>query len=236
MSFLIHIPGCARLDLAAFEQLGLGDLVGGDVPAIMTAVPGPEGLGAMAMYGDPIQLPPMKYLPDQQTWRPARPDPARCLPAARFFLGKYDTKPIDPQSLKRAKQWPGEFVTLSDGKQWLIPTARQLPHVWGLGDDGEFLKRPKHDFKAFCDKSESLFAHFLYDLPEDLTPENPTAITFRDGFVFACQALALNYHVDREVVDFLDLLDDETGSALIKASLEFELIMRTMNEKKNVMV
>jgi hypothetical protein len=225
MSLLFYFPESTGPGEHLFRSAGLESLLGdGKAPDCTDPKPGPDGKqGCFATLGDVMTIPDLGYLPNRQSWRPARPCPKSSLPAGRFWLGRFNDLPVAPPSLARDKQYASQAVKLADSQAWMIPIARQLPHVWGLAENGEFAPRPREEFAAFCLRSESIYEHLT----------NGGSMSLSEAWGYACAALALNYRVTPDMVDFLALIDTVCGPNLIAATVEMEAIITATEQKKS---
>lgn len=225
MSYLLYIPGVRGAGFPEFQTLGLGDTLDGSLPTVTSAQPGPDGgTGVFCAWGTLLDQPTLQYLPERQEWRAARPDKEHGLAAGRYWVGREKGRAILPATLYRGQNYPSQSVTLADGQVWDIPVARQLPHCWGLNEEGEFARRPRGEFAAFCQRSEAIFRELVSGGGE---------VTLSDSFAYGCAALALNYRLTADLIDFLGLIDDTTAAPLLGATIELEVIRKVEDEKKN---
>jgi hypothetical protein len=216
MSYLIYIPGARGAGPAEFAALGLEDLVKDGMPTVIGPQAGPDGgQGCICTFGDPLMMPAIQYLEDRQKWRPARP--TKGLAAGRYWLGAFNDGACQADPLVRGRLFKGRIVRLSDGQEWLVPIAQSLPHIHGLNEQGDFERRPCKEYVDVCGRAISLY--------EDLVvgEDGSGKLTIGDGFEFAAMILAVQYRVNADIVDFLDLLDDDAMGRVIGAALEIEL-------------
>lgn len=219
--YLIWVPE-TNLPQGHLATLGLESLLRGDKPMHSELAKGPtDGRGTLYYWGMTASG---CYRADTQRWAAAKPNPVLDLPAGRFWIGT-DGAPPTPADLALPRQLQGIPVELRDRHRWLVPEARLLPHVWGLGDDGQFAQRTLPEYDAFCrlaERSKACIA--AYNPDEDLR--------LVDGWTFAVMALGLNYRVNEDVVDFLGLLDQPTALAVILATLGQPIIDTVESDQK----
>lgn len=215
MSYLLYLPGVKTGGDDAFARLGLYELIKDGGPHVMHG-PGPDGShGLFASWGT-IETPPdLTWREGEQVWR--------SIEDGRYWLGKSATKKVDPLTIARTPQRIGGAVVLGDGQEWLIPVAKLLPHRWGMGGK----RIPKDKFEAFCQCSAAIYGRL-----KTAPPDENVRIPFDEGWALACAGLAINYHVNEQVVDFLELVDDECFTPLASTIIQGEEIDEVEEQKK----
>lgn len=224
--YLVYVPG--RVTPAILPTLGLGGLTADGNPISVESPDGPAGPGAIFAWlhpSRPAAVSSLAYQPARQRWEAAKPDVDAGLTAGRYWLGADLESPVTPQDVARDKQYAGIGVPLRDGQRWTVPAARQLPHVWGLGDDGKFAQRAAPGFEGFCRSAERFYAAWQTRDPEQ-------DFKLADAWAYCCEALAVNYRVNEHVVSFLDLIDGETATAIAFATIEIDLIAAVEADQK----
>jgi hypothetical protein len=132
---------------------------------------------------------------------------------------------VTPADLARNRQLPGLPVKLQDGQEWLIPIAKQLPHKIELDADGEPVRRILGRYAAFYAEAGK-----YYDLLRGYRSGEP--LTIAGAFAFAVEALALNYRINRDVADFLELFTEENILWTIGATFELSELDAIAAQKK----
>lgn len=216
MSYLLYLPGVTTGGDDAFARLGLYDLVKDGGPFCSHGAGPDGGHGLLAAWGSVEEMPELTWREETQEW----------LEVGAYWLGK-NGRAIEPRTLARATQKAGIWVELADGKRWLIPVARQLPHLWGVGADGEPGRTPAKPFAEFCATSRRVYETFAGSAPGE-----GLAFTDADGWKYVCQALAINYHVNPNVVSFLGIIDDDAFVRVLTATIEIDIAREVESQKK----
>lgn len=229
---LFYVPGGLqggnRLELLV--KVGLGFLAKESVSWTDIAAAGPDG-GQGLVYT--INSNDQELRIDSPTniegcdWQPAWIDEANGLPAGRYWLGRVRGKPVPPASLARSRQFPGENLTLADGNEWLIPIARRLPMNHGLDAQGRFSRVPKPEHCDYFEQAERMLAEVFTAVESD-----QDRVSIQDANSFAVKAIAKNYLVNRDVVAWLGLLDDECLGRITQIAIDLKNIIQYVREKK----
>lgn len=191
--FQIYLPGCTDQNPQHLVDAGLGGLASG--MDFMPEGVGPDGKGGSILAWRKPTDQRMGYKPQEQTWLPA----VTCgdLISGRYWVGIWNDRPPTPADLLRPYAHKGTYVTLGDGKQWLIPEAEKLPADMIRADDGTWrflVQRQYHDFYLESLRWRQWWAG------------SPTGFAYADVADFAELALGLNYRITTEVVSHLRLL------------------------------
>lgn len=213
------------------QQKGLGHAFVRTVTSRATdAGPG----GAAGVLVSALDLP-IHYSPDKQTWRR--------LPTTDIWFGWDAT--VGPDKYERESQLRGEAVRFSDGREWIVPTARDfadgrlycaLPMAYQLQDDGVTWgpSGVLPQYQRYWERSLELAEKWFH-------ADQRLAITFNDMFEFVADGLSLNYRLSRLEIGVLGLLSSD--SELFRAVLDAAFCMRRLGElqatdpqKKNVIV
>lgn len=227
--FLIYIPGARGAAPEHLAKVGLADLAGDAAPACKDVLErGPDGgRGVVCWWDDPAhpdRTPRGGVFLDAQRWAPAKAFPEKSLAAGRFWLGCEKKEKPRPADLERRQLQPGADVRLADGQLWHVPIAWQLPQLLGLADDGRVASRPVAKYRGFWDAAWRAMDWFRPN------SAGKCSIDFEPGYDFCCQALSINYRVNRDVADFLGLIDTDALFAIPKAVVELEMLVEA--EKK----
>lgn len=218
---LIYLPNVTGANPENLFLVGLGELLDPGAPPTFADVLDPDrhGLpapGVIAYWGAGIPA-----LMDYE-FQAAKPK------SKGFWLGKPKQGLITPAELGRPKQHPGTEITLADGQAWLIPLARQLPHVIGLDDDGRLVGQVVAQYREFWDVAWRSLHWFVPD------EAGRCAIDFESGFDLVVRALAVNYRVNRDVAAFLGLVSSDLFWPVARAVVEFDQISEVLAQKKTV--
>lgn len=242
MHYAVFIPRGERTFSSPDDLLssvGLGDLGSACVVAMPLSATGPDGLsGTLLYWGDPRQPPRDRA---GWTWQPA---PARslhsdglkagqldaALAAGRYWLGWNPDAPPVPAELRRSTFLGGLEVTLEDGNDWIIPTAKVLPRRMGLDPTGEITMQIAPPFRAFCEAAEDLLAHLAAADPNRGSLEIPGC------WRVANAALGINYRLNAELVSMLGLFSDRSMVQVCLAVIELPLDIHYVDiEKKTAL-
>lgn len=244
--YMLFFPGSQDPDDAQLATAGLGGLVNTGVPIHWHQVlrGGPDGHDGMICCwctGDPSR--------DADAgqhanclWQPAKADRLRGLAAGRFYYGFNPASPPTPRDLALPKRYPGYDVEFADGSVWHIPAAIKLPHEHGINEDGVWERRVARRYLEFYDRSMEYGVQIFgqMDAAEVIRAANPDmpddaslgSLTLEDADKHCCIALALNYRVTPEIVDYLGILDDVAMFAAISATIDLPQISEVLNQKK----
>jgi len=244
MSYLLYLPGVKTGSDDAYARLGLYDLVKDGGPLAAHGAGPDGGHGLLAGWGTIEEPPDLTWREMGQTWKSVggrqtavggeeESPSAYRLPSTAYWLGKSDTKPVEPRTIARATQKRGIWVELADGQRWLVPVARQLPHLWGIDDAGEPCRTPANGYAEFCATSRRVYEAFMAPPKGDSSGDgNSIVFTDADAWRYLCTALALNYHLNPAVVSFLGLIDDASFVRVMAATIEFDLLREVEEQKK----
>jgi hypothetical protein len=190
MHFLIYVPGGrGSEDLA---QVGLSDLTSGAWAKPYVA--GPDG-GTGVMFGWIVngEPPAIRYSDEEQTWLPAVP--FGNLEPERYWVGFWNRSLPTPGDLLRPKFHAGHNVALGDGNEWQVPSCGDLPHAYGLDDDGNWRLKVSREFRPIVEAAKAWEFRF----------RNSESLPAVEVLEFALQALGLNHRMTREVASHLKL-------------------------------
>lgn len=228
--YLIFLPGRRGGTVQHLRDVGLAALLAADDPGPSFAdvlENGPDGGGGLLAFWDdtlhPDRTPRPQILRETQTWEPAKPHGD--LAAGRFWLGCETDRPVRPCDLERRRMQPGADVLLADGQAWHVPIARQLPCVLGLDDQGRVASQMKNAYVPFYESAWKTLEQF------DFSQEGKASIDHACGFDFAAQALGINYRLNRDVADFLKIIDTSALWEIPKAVCEFEALVEHAQKK-----
>lgn len=206
-SFSIFIPGKRGANPQHLKDCGLDSLLVDGAPVMADVLQhGPDGgEGVLCTWDDPLD-PDKNQSPgvnlQRQTWKKS--------PEGNYWIGWETERPVRPTDIQRKKIYQGCEVVLHDGNSWLVPTARQLPHILGIGEP-----RIDKKYKPFFDKARANLDSWLR-LTE--TNEAQWYITPKHaGFLFCCEALALNYRITPAIADCLEIVSTDEMFAVIEA-------------------
>jgi hypothetical protein len=229
MSYQIFIPGGRGCDVAQLRAVGLETILDPEFgPSEFDVTSGPQGqCGACFAWLDtlhPERDPrrPGMHL-DQQIWTPCKPRGG--LAAGRFWLGRDKGRKIKPSDLARRTQQPGLPVKLDDGQEWLVPAAVRLPHRYALDAEGRESRQVVDRFREFYARAEHFYNVFL-------KIQVQPGVVVEGGWPFAIEALALNYRVNADLVDWLGLFSEEALLWTIGATFELDPLRAIELQKK----
>lgn len=244
-SYLIYLPGLPHEIGDRHQRLrdvGLGFLLEPDdnvrsVDFTETNLRdlGPDdGNGVLVSFSNrdyPEAMPRKLLKASEHDWTPAKPDPDKGLAAKRFWLGKPKGQRVQPEHITRPKLYHSEAVKLADGQEWLMPIARQLPHAFRLDDEGRLARQVRPEMVDYFDASQR-----FYDMFVNLDADKTMDTVFEGGWSFASRGLGMNYLVNRDILDWLSLVDDTCFFWLIGASFEMGRMREIEAQKKTAHV
>jgi hypothetical protein len=152
VQYKIYIPGADSFAEDTFHEAGVKDLCRDGYPDCERIRNGPDdGPGIVAQWrtGKP-QIDAPDGAPEGWTW-------AACPPDGKYWVGINPEAPPNPLDLERKQQIPSVPVVLADGRSWLIPTARGIPHRIGI--DYETGQQAAVANGRFVDYSKRAFQH-----------------------------------------------------------------------------
>lgn len=228
-SFQVYLPGKRGATPDHLRAVGLERLL--DDQMMPTAIEAfeftPDGSSGVVFYwqdlANPHNMPQHLGCHPDQEWTPAKPKGD--LPAARFWLGKDRGGVITPAALARSRQLDGDLVDLDDGHKWLIPKATRAPKRYSLDEQGVPRLVVYPEYQQFYDLAAQNFAILaIARQGED--------ITLVDAWNFAERALAYNYRINSDVIDWLGLLGQVSMLYLIGATFEYAALLEIEAQKK----
>lgn len=181
-----------------------------------TSERGPDGMrGVVVVAGDNADGK-LGWWPEEQTWKR--------IPRSEIWCGMFKEDVPTPDSLIRDDTISGEWLTLDDGRRWLIPCARRfkehgediyplenLPKRLTLNDDGEWVpggikSRYRKLWDLTCGYADA-WSKALQDKAEGGTgvlqiPDETLLHT-------AVEAVKTNYRVGAIELDMLGVFDQE---------------------------
>jgi len=235
MHYQIFLPDVAGSNPKLLGQFGIESLATDQQPVMidLRAFAGTSRSGVLLnWWKDDPSTAPNRYMANWN-W----------IPCDKYWLGTNPDSPPHPDELERTKTYPGNYMTLLDGREWKIPAYTQFDHSFQLVD-GKIARRPAPQWDAYI-KSMQVVQREIFgaldlldfldgkaDRPENAS-DKPTSVKITDGLYIACEALAVNYRINAEIACALGLLDDHVLSSLLCSAIELPEIMATRGEKKN---
>ncbi len=206
---VFYIPGESSPGIEGLVAVGLAEL--GLTGHCIAACPcdGPDVAAGGTGRGSFVWWPARGVTPLPEgvlawEWSPAKPDPDRNLPAGRFWLGRDPVSPAVPADVARRHPFAGADVLLDDGQLWHVPIARALPHKLTLDEEGRRVRKVQKHYARYFDLALQ-FHEAICSIGSPMRRDLHVA----DALVLAELGLALNYRVNRDVIDWLELLADE---------------------------
>lgn len=228
----IYIPRVRAITPELLQQLGLAEL-GGGYARFDVLSSGPDGGAGQCIYwhvrGRP--LPNLNTYPDWE-WTPAVPDPDRDLAAGRYWMGRVAEQPIEPADLVRPRPFAGVPAALDDGQLWTVPVARQLPHRLRLDPEtGQHTRHVREEYRAYFDLAMQ-FWRALVNIGSPIRKE----LHVSDAWSLACMGLALNYRLNRDLIDWLQLCTTDTALfGVACAAIELEAWVHLAEDQKKTL-
>ncbi len=229
MHYLLFLPHKSAANPQNLHDVGLGALLrpDDDQPVFTDLVgPGPEGLPGQIVTWAPART---SYLPDQQEWFPAVPDPVRNLPAGRYWIGINRAQPPTIADLERRTVVPGIAKILADGTFWPVPSVMNLPCRIGLcPQTGRRLRTPKPEYDDWRQETELAFG-----LVQRLLSGGELPADLDERFELAVRLMQLNYRLTREIaVRFGPLRSDEHELQIVYNALDLTALHAALEAKK----
>ena len=228
---LYYLPDAAAVNAELIERLGLADRLGTDSIKFVGVQDGPAGRrGAVCTHdtGDARTPKRVGYYPDVQRWTKARD--------GAYWIGHNASDPPKPEDLVRADAINGHWVTLGDGQQWLIPTARILPAGFRLNEQGEWtVGETLPRFAEFSRRVEKLWQVVVSEYEaladkRELAEDAPT-LSVAERIDLAAEALSINYRAGRWEASHLGLLDATNLSNCLRAIVDLPSIEQVMRSQ-----
>lgn len=215
--FAIYFPGATGSNLDHFHRAGLSDLLGADADAAPSFTDfdfGPDGAHGVAASwaGRPI-------LPGEFEWTKCR--------KGSFWLGKLGGEKPKPEWFERKTLHDGEKLTLGDGQEWVVPVARQLPHLIGLDDNGQVTRTLLPQYKRFWEAAEKTLGWFEED------ERGGWSVPLREILEFTALALSINYRVNPDVCSWLGLVRDDLAWRMAGIVTDWEGLRRARKKKES---
>lgn len=224
MSLLVFFPGAlGRVhNKTLLDDAGLAPLYDDDTEIAFADVldNGPDG-GTGILCG--LNVPVLFHAADKQEWHECSQDGK--LEAGRAWIGWFKNQRPTPETLARKKQFNGELTELNDGNEWLIPIAKQLPHVLGRTREGKAKLTVAERYRAFFERSYAVLEMFM------TAPQGEAAMTYEEAQAYGVQALAINYRVTVDLVVALELITTDLLWTIPEIVTEFRKMIEVL--KKN---
>tara|TARA_B100000949_G_scaffold157018_1_gene138077 strand:- start:55 stop:792 length:738 start_codon:yes stop_codon:yes gene_type:complete len=231
---VLFIPDRAHVDGAALLALGAEEFLDPLIQIGCVGVPagGPGGLrGTLVIFKNNYISEMDSKVVNEYEWRAALPDGN--LEAGRFWIGrpKADDQQFSPGDFERLHMLQGLPVILKDGNAWQIPMAQYLPQQQGLNSEGKECRRALDEHLGFSEKAKEYYELLMgVELSEEEAVA--TVIEINGSFEFATMALAKNYRINRDYVDWLALLGDAEMFEVISATVGLNLKKQIAAQKK----
>lgn len=202
--FAVYFPGKSGADPKHFVEAGLGELLDDVSPSFADLQPGPDGGQGLAA-----------------TWAPGPiiPSALEWTRAGEVHFGKSAGQKARPEEFARRQQHYGADVLLADGELWHIPIARQLPQLLGLDDSGRWVGRVDPRYQKFWEAAWTALDWFAPD------ESGSCSVDFQAGAEFICQALAINYRLNRRVASWLGLVRSDLFWPVARAVTDFDQLL-----------
>lgn len=234
--FLYYVDGRQRITAAEATAWGLGyAFPDGHVVCSEYSGAGPGGTQGCVIGTDAARL---GYWPDRQTWRPLWRSPGET-PAPPLYVGWWTAEPPTPADLVVPEPIPGHLVKLRDGREWLIPLAREYSGgAWHRALPGALTRLAGQWVSGDID---SRYAR-LWDISAEfysqmfggtLGQDHVLRFDFAGANDAAATVLGFNYRLGAEEIAALGLFDDQltAAAAILKALIDFDTFLAW--QKKN---
>ncbi len=228
MHYQIFLPDKRGQNPQLLVEAGLADHVEG--AQWVECSEGPTGgPGAMVFWQPKGEQPRFGFVPDEQEWIPAAPQPGTG-ERGRYWVGVWRQSPPGPRDLQRPAALPGlqvahsgYWVRLGDGNRWVVAAAAMLPRDFRIDPEtGQVREELQEDYRSFWRKSQELYRLVLGEGRIDLP--------WADWWDYLVQALRFNYRLTPEVVSHLRLLNSETAPLVALATIQQPEIQQVEDE------
>jgi hypothetical protein len=214
--FLYYLPNCDKPSRKALDASGVGYAFPSDKWSHSGCLRGPDGgRGLVLAAPDAVPTERVRYTEADQTWRQ--------IPGSSAWLGWFTDEPPGPIDLRREKLLEGYPCPMADGREWIVPLAREaaesdgrvdrrqaLPRRLELNADGEFSAGDV--LPDYCELNE-IAARFL-----DASERSEAGAFSFEAVAAAVRVLAHNYRIDRAEAVALGLFTfggDEAARVLL---------------------
>lgn len=221
----VFVPGNCTRNKSALIPLGLGALLDERVSVSTQDGPGPNGLEGVHF----------RFAHDHEPGYMSRPIGLKAhwvplvksgdLPAGRAFIGWHDDDPPGPSDLARRKLEPGKPLRLHDGYDWLIPIAKQLPHVLRRDAEGKAVGSVITRYRDFYATALSAVNWFTE------VGDGKVAVDMDLALPFAFDTLAINYRIVPEIVEELGLIRSDLLFEFPRIVIEWDALVATLQKK-----
>lgn len=244
--YTLYIPGIQGADNENLARVGIGDLARDRGPAWAEVLTnGPDGGKGMLCAWRNGNLTHDAHLcvHTDLAWTPAPPDPDRELEGGRYWIGIDQKRPLEPEDIERKKCESSNAVALCDERMWKIPVAEKLPHRHGIDPTtGERVRRVSPQYADFWETSQEYAVQVFsemdaIDILREAKPNMPldemqVEFAFCDVWTYVAYAMAINYRINDEILDRLELLDDASSVRVICATIDMPAIVEVRDQKK----
>jgi len=239
-TYQIYIPGARGCSAQNLIDVGLDGLLdaAGALESSDVLANGPDGGGGCCYAFPPVHpegiLPRMGCHAAVQEWTPAKPVPGgtKAQATGRFWIGFDKHSPPVPADLQRVDYQGGIPVLLADGRDWYIPAMQFLPHRYALNDRGIWSRQVKPIYAELYARVEKAYGVFHAERQgEDI----PVAYFGQ----LAADVLGINYRINSDILDRLDLLNDDNSLYVLGATFgywrtpEGEFLKKTGQASRN---
>ena len=226
-SYLIYIPDTRSHGetLDRMREVGLGDLIdGASTSQILQHGPNDQGRGHLVHWDNAIhhdRNPKLVIDPEVIDW-------AESKTPGLFWMGQEHDRPVEPIDIARGEPVPhsGELVQLGDLQQWEVPIARQLPARPTLDENRQPVLVVVAQHQEFYDRAESYLQEMMgFDV------DGKRELNIADGFRFAVDAIAMNYRLNSDIIDWLGLFaTDAELFSVCNATIELQPIIEAQKK------
>lgn len=220
---------------ATIEAMGAAELLGAS-PMSSQVRAGPDGLDGpggwvMSIAGDAAPA----FHGDRQVWRSFEgerlgsagwfgwPDPQH--PEVRRGLGG----PPTPEQLVRSRIIPGHAVRLGDGREWIIPVARNAGGVCTLPIRMARERNPQDGQMRWVTRSVHDRHAALWGMAQRVwdTASGEGQMSMEEAAEMACRALAENYRICPALIEAMELFTTETYREVLYTLIDIQTIRRS---------
>lgn len=215
MHFQLLFPGKTSNAGSCLRSVGLADFVAGCTEMPVAS----DKPGLLVAWGNSIGLDPANQ---------------RVIDSGEGYDVIFSkTSPCTPAELARSSLFNGYDVDLSDGQNWRVPLAADLPKTMKLvGKDWRTVRKPQFD--EYWQRSEVWFRRFLMqDLDEKsmLSETGMTAQELHNEWMdFCIFCLRQNYRLTPLIASELSIIDTDDLLKITLAAIDGMAIKEVMEE------
>ena len=139
--------------------------------------------------------------------------------------------------MKRERIIDGPNVRMADGSDWVIPRLSSFPCRYGINASGDVTKEVDSKYSSFVERATKLNRLVRVVSGEDIQDEDIQAedIPLDETLDIVCEAISINYHIDRDEILRRKMLDERSLTMCMIAMI-IGGVNSTVDDSERVMV